>query len=84
MSWFGGFGRGDEWLTLSIHCPEESSPYVWRLFAFHIARPSVVIVQQPSCTLLRTIHGATATAAPPSTSAAIQAVSRTRGRRQTR
>ena len=69
---------------LSIHWPELSSAYVCRLFAFHSARPSVVSVTQPSCTLLRTSHGVTATAAPARTSAATIAVARARGRRHAR
>ena len=64
-----GRGRGECRPTLSIHWPERSRPYVCGLFAFHIARPSVVIAKQPTLTLLRTSHGATATAAPATTSA---------------
>src|SRR5207302_1010359 len=76
---FGGAGRGELVLTLSIHSPWESSPYVWVLFAFQSARPSVVSVTQPTCTLLRTSQGATATAAPASTSPETTAVARARG-----
>src|SRR5689334_1494799 len=67
---------------LSIQPPLDRRWYVRRLFAFHIARPSVVRVKQPTLTSLRTSHGVTATAAPTSTSAATTAVVRTRGRRQ--
>src|SRR5205807_6110572 len=82
VKWPGYGGRGARGLTLSIHWPELSSAYVPALFAFHIARPSVVSVQQPTLTSLRTSHGATTTAAPARTSAVAIAVVRTRGSRQ--
>ena len=75
----GGGGRGTFEPTLSIHWPEESSPYVRGLFAFHIARPSVVIAQQPTSSLLRISHGATTTPAPTSTSPQTSALARARG-----
>src|ERR1700687_3434689 len=80
----GGGGRGTLWPTLSIHWPEESKPYVRRLFAFHLARPSVVIVQQPTSSLLRITHGATITPAPTSTSPQTSALARARGGRTAR
>ena len=56
--------------TWSIQRPCGRVPYVFRLFAFQRARASVVIAKQPTSTLLRITHGASATTASAGTATA--------------
>src|SRR5581483_11301411 len=74
------FGCG----TRSIQPPLFNVAYVLTLFAFHNARASVVTVQQPTLTLLRTTHGITRSAVPASRATIAIAVRREMPARQSR